>query len=739
MDSSDIRMDAAELAAENRRLDHVVSVISGEICREEELRDALKGDNILLNRLMWDDTPKAITDFDDAAAMPMYLSEVQQIAYRRERNARRLDFLNRIIDAPWFARISFREEGESEPEQFYIGVGNVNDPDGEVLVIDWRADISSLYYDGEIGPASYTTRGFEITGELTARRQYKIADRRIRFMFDSSVAIEDALLMDLLQQNASAHMKNVVSTIQREQNTVIKCAPRGVLSVSGPAGSGKTSIAMHRIAYLMYRERARFNSGSVIILSPNNIFNDYISDVLPSLGEDPVPSRVFLDCLPELPLPEEVRLQSGVSFMNLAVSGISRERGISVAIKSSPSFADAIEAFISDDRIGRRRFRDITDGDEVIFSAEDMRGYYYTGYSGMTPQMRMNRIRNAGITAITEWAERESRRLFLEETGSNTVLGDGSEVMQRCRAAVRGRVQEHITELHRITVFNTFAMYSYLLRHLPVFIGKDRYGAGGMSDASKVFFDSVEQGVMPYEDTCAYALMCLMLGVIEPDREKFHVVIDEAQDYSFLQFRLLRLLYPDASFTCLGDPNQRVNPYTGDDNMGTIPEAFRGVGTTCLRLARGFRSTTEIAEYCAGILGGPAADNVVRHGRQVEESVTGSRDELIARIRDILRDIPAGSGTAVICRNGDEARSCGDMLRSKGIDCVSVLSDKGLDGVLERGGVSVMPVFMSKGLEFDNVIIENAGDYGQDRADRQLLYTACSRALHRLYVNTVSR
>ncbi len=730
-------LDPGELAVENSRLSHVIGVISRKLYEQEHLSEILRDDNVKLNQLMWDDTAKAIYDFDDVAAMPLYLTDMQQMAYRRERNARTIDFLNRIIDSPWFARISFLEDGETNGDDYYIGIGNLNDDKGNILVIDWRADISSLYYDSDIGPASYETRGHRITGRLTGKRQYKISDRQIRFMFDSDVAIQDQLLIELLENNTSPHMKNIVSTIQREQNSVIKSAPGGVLVVSGPAGSGKTSVAMHRIAYLMYLERKTFNANSIIILSPNNIFNDYISDVLPSLGEDSVNSIVFAGIIPEtLPMPEEIKPQTGISYMDNAAGNISKARANSIFVKSSPEFTDAMEKFLCPESVGHNRFRDIVEGDTVIFSAKDMEEFFYSSYPGLTIQMRMNRIHNAGYAAIMSWAEKESQRLFEIETGKTAILGDGSEIMSRCRAMVRDKVTQHLGELYSITTLNLYNIYRAFLRRLAKGRIPTAMDANMLTDAYETYMDAAEAGVMQYEDYCAYALAGRILGIIEPNKDILHVVIDEAQDYSFLQFRLLRLMYPVASFTCLGDPNQRVNQYTGSDNLSAISGAFRGTQVTRINLNKSFRSTSEISKFCSDLLGETIGDNVDRHGQPVQMHQSASGAEFGDFVSEAIEHIDDGSTTAVLCKNTEQCSKCCDILKSRGIDSRIVLSDAAGTLGISPGTLTVMPVFMAKGLEFDNVIIYDSSSYGRDTAGGQLLYTACTRALHRLYVNS---
>lgn len=732
-------LDHQEFLVESDRLNEVINVISRKIYEQENLSELLRDDNVKLNQLMWDDTAKAIYDFDDVAAMPIYLSDMQQMAYRRERNARQLDFLNRIIDSPWFARISFLEDGETSTDDYYIGIGNLNDDDGNVLIVDWRADISSLYYDSDIGPAQYETRGYKIVGQLTRKRQYKIANGQIVFMFDSDVAIEDQLLIELLQQNTSSHMKNIVSTIQREQNSVIKSAPGGVLVVSGPAGSGKTSVAMHRIAYLMYKSRKSFNSNSILILSPNNIFNDYISDVLPSLGEDTVPTDVFSGIIPHnIPIPDGFKIEGSMSFMNTAASNISDERRHSIMVKSSREFTDTLERFLSLESIGYKRFKDLSVDGNIVFSARDMEEFYYSSYPGLNIQMRLNRIRNAGNAAILSWAEKETQRLFAMETESSTILGDGSEIMSRCRNMVRGHVNELMAQLNNITSLNVYAIYRTFLKRLANGRISSNLPTELLNDAWESYSEASSFNLIQYEDLCAYALACLILGIVDCDKNKLHVVIDEAQDYSYLQFRLLKWLYPSASFTCLGDPNQRVNAYTGEDNLSQIPHAFKDVSVTSVRLTKSFRSTSEISEYCSGILGGVSGENIVRHGDPVEFNKSATLQDFSKYINLIQGKIAPGSSTAILCKNIEQCNKCYDILLRNGIPCRKLLNDASAVAGIVPGEITIMPVFMAKGLEFDNVIIHNSKDYPQDMAGRQLFYTACTRALHRLYINTIN-
>lgn len=704
-----------ELNEETRHLSHVRQKIGEQIDLGTELLGKKKAELLEFRRYEWEELGHTKSALLDSQEEVTGLIDLQRQEYEYDRLTTTLARLGELYRSAYFARIDFKEDGTEEPEKIYIGRFSVIDGEnGDILVYDWRSPISSIFYDFEYGPAYYDCPDGKIEGELSLKRQYLIEGPKIVSMFDSSVAIRDKILQEILSKNSEEKMKTIVTTIQREQNFAIRDERSRVLVVSGNAGSGKTSIALHRISYLMYRHREQLNEKNVVIFSPNNVFSEYISDVLPSLGEKNAVEMTLEEMLDRIGHGR----QSFYDYMESLLNGeISPEHREIIRRKCSETFAAALEDFVKNLDGSSLGFRDVGDEDGAIITAEEIAGYFRQ-FKALSVTSRIKKIRSVFYARLLS-----QRKEGVEKLKQTLVEQKGSEYFLNARdLTLNARYQWHLRFKkleHAYNASNTFSAEKLYSMFLNSFFG---------GEAAAQFTKTAAEDRLYYEDTAPLAYLKLLLGEEKPDREIRLVVIDEAQDYSPVQFRLLGASFPSAGFTIVGDQSQTVNPLNPEDSLAALPRVFSGKKTGMLELHRSYRSTVEINRYACALLGRPCFDCIDRHGEEPLELIYGSDAEKAALICGRISEINKnGRLTAVITKSKDQAKSVYYAIKDK--LHASLVSGRG--GGYAKNTVLVMPSYLAKGLEFDNVIVD-AGEKGN--FDPHLLYVSCTRALHNLTV-----
>lgn len=590
--------------------------------------------------------------------------------------------LEKLLHSPYFGRFDFVRRGESGVQAVYVGVHHYRDEAArETLVFDWRAPISSMFYDFEPGPASYQAPGGEIEGRVALKRQFRIRNGRMEFMLETGVNIvDDVLQKELSRASSDEGMKNIVATIQRDQNAIIRDDDAHTLIIQGVAGSGKTSIALHRIAFLLYRFKDTLSSDDILIVSPNRVFADYIGNVLPELGEEQV-AEIGMEQLAAELLDHQYRFQGFFEQSSQLLEKDDQALRERIAAKASMEFLRRIDAYVDhleaesfaavEWRVGRRIVPD-------WFFDETWRKH-----RGVPLTERVNRVVNA-----TE-----------QQIGFHYHYDLQPEEHRALREAVRGMVR-------RMTLREAY-------RRLFDWLGAPELfrSAGGRLEYADVF-------------PLIYLKMRLE-GVNNPRKGIKHLLIDEMQDYTPVQYAVLGKLF-SCRKTVLGDATQAVNP-CGASTAEQIRDALQGA--TCVKLTRSYRSTWEIMQFALAISPNPELEAMKRHGAPPRVLVCKRPADMLARILEEIEDFRnSGHGSlALIAKTQKQAVKLHAALLRAGVG--ARLLDPGSTGF--SSGILVCTAHLAKGLEFDRVLVVDAAARNyRSELDRNLLYVACTRAMH---------
>ena len=617
-------------------------------------------------------------DYDNQQALLHQVNSNEEKAKLKRR-------FEKMLDSPFFGRVDFQFEGEDEAEPFYIGIGNFAERAGMTpLIYDWRAPVSGLFYDYDKGPASYEAPSGTIRGEIAAKWQYKIRNGRMVYGFESDVKIDDEILKQELGNSGDAQLKSIVRTIQKEQNEIIRNTKDRILVIQGAAGSGKTSIALHRIAYLLYHDRKNLRSSNILILSPNSVFADYISHILPELGEENIREMSF-DLFAYRELKDTAadcedrydHLERMMRFPDPAVD----ER---FHWKQSAEFVGEVEGFLAVEEDSLMEFRDI-----------EFRG------------MRLS--------------EEELIHLFYDKFYDTPILKRMDAVMEYfvdSYETLRGRdIEEEDRELLQKKfdrMYVTKDIYT-LYNRLMEFCGQEP-----LSDTP------FERRKIPYEDVFPMLYLKYRLTGDSAHKNIKRLVIDEMQDYSYLQYVILQRLF-GCRMTILGDRAQTLDKEQ-QDVLKFLPKIFgRGIRTVVMN--KSYRNTWEIASYAGKISGITDIELLERHGKEVEEKLFASEEEMLSAIEKNLNVGTEGFETAaVITMTEEEAFDISRLLQNRGLEVSYV--DRNSSAF--RKGLTVTTFYLAKGLEFDQVFAVRGQE--ENPLSAQAEYICATRALHELYV-----
>jgi DNA helicase-2/ATP-dependent DNA helicase PcrA len=674
-----------------------------------------------VRRLIWEDLQisSASTDiYDELAQHLIQLGEERGIAARKYY---RLRTLLTMQDSPYFGRFDFQAEGSSEQEMYYIGLGSlIERASGEPLVYDWRAPISALYYDYGLGSAAYEAPVGKVTGTVTRKRQYKISSGRLIYMLDTDVVIDDELLQRALSEHADEHLRSIVTTIQREQNQAIRYDKKPVLIVTGPAGSGKTSVAVHRIAYLLYKHRLDTTANDVIIFSPSNVFSEYIARVLPELGEENVLQTTF-QAFAEATLGGAYHCESLMDFQEQLASASGEEASALAArlvAKNSEEFLRRLEQVIQEYPAKEIQPQDVYFANKLIMPQQELRQLIAVEYSYLPLAARLAKVKQRVRALVRPYKKAKARAAYQALREADPLQGGHWEWARQALAPVRDEYKKTLTQLESWLRLDPVESY------LDLLTTAERQATETALKAGKIMFEDV-------------APILFLKGKLEgfPSQQRIrHVVIDEGQDYSALQLRIIYELFPKAHFTLLGDENQLLNPgLRGKHGLAAAGTIFPPSSVEYINLTKAYRSTQEIARFCLAILPDDerkGAVPMVRWGEKptVVQVDPSRRGEVVGRY---LRELEARqySSIAVICRSALQAAQAHRELEEFG---PSLITD---EHSRYRGGLVVIPYYLAKGLEFDAVILWDAQAAQFSQAHhRYQLYVACSRALHALYL-----
>lgn len=624
-------------------------------------------------------------DYDNQQALLHQVNANQEQLLLRSR-------FRKMLDSPFFGRVDFCYDGDDEPEIFYIGIGNFAERPGELpLIYDWRSPVSGLFYDFDRGPASYLAPGGEMTGEICSKWQYKIRDGKMIYGFESDVKIDDDILKAELGSNGEVQLKNIIRTIQKEQNAIIRNTKDRILVIQGAAGSGKTSVALHRIAYLLYHDRQNLKSSNILILSPNGVFSDYISHILPELGEENIQEMSF-------DLFAYRKLQDTAADCEDRCDQIEREMrdpkaAERFALKQSQAFVDQMEGFALELEDELMNFSDVS-YKSFVKSESEIITLFYDKFADIPLLSRMDAVAETFIDEI--------------ETLLNRDLPE----------------KERIPLIEKFRkMYETMDFYVLYNR----FLKKEGY--------QTLPRRPLEKRKLRYEDVYPVLYLKYRLSRQAERSNIKHLVIDEMQDYSRLQYLIIRRMF-SCKMTILGDRAQTMADQQ-QDVLQFLPGIF-GKDLRRIEMRKSYRNTVEIASYAANLIGVTDPELFERHGMPVlERDVTDLEAALREAVDTLFPEEKTYETAAVIVPDEKTAERAylilREILAEKDFDCEKRLSWLNRDSSSFKKGLTVTTFYLAKGLEFDQVFSIFPKDEKREMM-MQAQYIAATRALHELRV-----
>ena len=668
-----MKIEREEFERERNYLNKTVSLIRKKISKlGQELFD---DDSKVLEfkKLIWD----THTEMDPNEMRSMMAESDLQVSIMQSKG-NYLQRLFRIQNKPYFGSIRFKEEGSEEEDNIYIGITHVEDK-LDYYVHDWRSPICSMFYDYETGPASYKAPSGIIKGNIIKKRQYIIEDAELKHIFDNDLNISDSLLQEVLAEESSDKMKNIVNTIQEEQNKVIRNTEDKNLIVEGIAGSGKTSVALHRIAFLLYRI-PNLTSSNVVVFTPNKVFSEYISNVLPELGEDNTYDMTFYDLLCQN-INEYKDIENFTDFISRYYKS-NVDNYDMVKYKQSDEIIKDIDSYINN-LLSTIKFNNKLEYDNFIeIDTEELNNMLNYKYNRFPLFERIKEI-------------------------SKKIASNNYEGSTKNASSIEKKLKELLNiKLDLKDIFNNFYQSEY----------------------SK-YKDKVNDKYLYYEDACIFLYIKSLLVGFNTNHVIKEIVIDEAQDYNKLQYLIIKKTFKTSNYTILGDTNQTINPYYKYNSLEELTSIFDS--SKYITLTKTYRSTGKIIDYTNKILGlnhvtairnDKASDIIFRNNITKNDFLTD-----INNLKTISKSI------AIITKNDKEAEKVYNMLK----DDLDIMLIDGF-GHIKRDLV-VVPSYVAKGLEFDSVIIYTDTNNKYQEKDKYLFYVACTRAQHNLIIYNNSK
>lgn len=759
-----------EWGQEQGRVRMVLQVIDTDIKKLLAFEEHARAEVVEIRRDFWEDVSVNIDDAHEVAETYASIRQQAEVLSDRERGQRQaalqLRTLQRLHESPYFGRVDFLADGEMDIDQVYLGVSSLKDDQGNHLVYDWRAPIASLYYDSQPGEASFDAPIGTIHGRMTKKRQYVIRNGHLRALFDADVTIGDELLREVLGERSDGQMKSIVATIQREQNEIIRDEYSRLLVVVGAAGSGKTSTALQRVAYLLYRHRDSLEADNILLFSPNPIFKTFVSTVLPDLGEENMRQTTFQEYL-EHRLAANFSLEDPFAQLEYVLTA-RREAGYesrleAIRYKSSQEFIRVLDGYVECLQRDGMIFRPLRHRGAAIVSENEMQDVFYGYEASWSVQ---NRVRH-----LKEWLANEVKRRLMEERTQKWVddeidLLDKEDYAKAFRSLRRQKrfrqasfddfanerdyladmvIRRHVKKLRRriqnFRFIDVKAIYRALFTENWPNI-EFRHNGEVLANWDQICsqtIENVDRSHLPYEDMTPYLYLLERIEGFDTNLSIRHVFVDEAQDYSPFQFSFLKRLFPRSRLTVLGDANQAIYAHSSSTtDLFSLPALLNEQNARTMTLKTSYRSTRPIVLFAREIL--PSGGNIMpfeRDGDLPTVRVALDQDELIRDVAQTVQTLINSSHRqiAIITKTFKEAAAIHHAL-SPGTSMQLVDTET----AVMKSRVVVVPVYLAKGVEFDAVVVYNpsATTYFHHR-DRFLLYTACTRAMHSLHLSCNGR
>lgn len=620
-----------------------------------------------------------------------------------------------LYKSPYFGRISIQNE-QGESEHLYIGLSTFREPTtDDVLIFDWRAPISSLFYENKVGPSHYQIPDGEfIDVMIEGRRQYKVKYDELLQLFDADIYVGDEVLQGLLADTAKEKMKSIVATIQSDQNIVIRSSNKDNLIVLGPPGSGKTSVAMQRIAFLLYEYRQTMNARSILLISPSDLFNDYISNVLPELGEENVQHTTYYRLLKDLKL---TRYQCETNYENIErLQNADNEAREHYAYKGSHSYVKQLINYIEDTKTAGMPFYNLKMGDELIVSAKKLSQLFYEKFGGLDIDFRLKKMRTLLLSNIQTRKSKELTKRMKELRAVNAYIGTDKELEQQAHMELQKKYGKMETTIEQLGFVNLNKMYVHSLTY-----GNDNLFTQQLQAKTA---ESLKKRILFYEDLAPMMYLQAVVKGLYTNNTIKHIVIDEIQDYSYLQLLTIKAMHPKAHYTLLGDRNQMVHPQMKDSLAGPLSKHFKVV-----ELNKSYRSTNEITDFMSAILHNTTTLSLGVAGEKPQVIQT---NKLLTTIEQLVtQHFEPQDSFVILCKNKQACKQLYQELKPH-IPEIQLVTE---EQKVYMKGILIMPGYMAKGFEFTTVVLADADAHVyHEEMDAYLLYTIASRATRKLYL-----
>lgn len=660
-----------------------------------------------------------------------------------EAKEKRMNTLQTMMKSPYFARMDFKEEQEPT-ETLYLGIASLRDKKDNTIIIDWRAPIANLYYEGELGQAHYTANKEIFTVDLLLKRQFKIQNSQLISMVDTSEMINDEFLLDILDDTSSPQMKNIVSTIQKAQNKIIRDISNKYMIIEGIAGSGKTSALLQRIAFLLYHHRNWLDVDQVLLFSPNHLFSDYISMVLPSLGESEVPTQTFTNFLQKLVPNYTIKnaAQEEEQFLSGQNHPIQK-------LKNSLTVLDQIYPYITSITNFGPLFRDLKIKEQTYISKEQIRQWYKETNVKLPLYQRIQLLQTKLLKKIGGLQKDEAKKRWVKEQAAEKIdeiyennpnLDDSEEKEKQLNKQIKQNLVKKkfhplMRQVNNYRFINFAKQYIHFLKHLPEnILQKHNISAKDWEESIHTIRQQMKNREMLQEDALLYFSLLQNIYTANIEQKVRFIFIDEMQDFPPAQAALLKQLFPRASMTLSGDLNQKV--FGNETIVNSLDKLFNKEEVTRYQLTTSYRSTEEITAFANQFLSQEdQVQTTARNGKKPLIIDALDQKEAINWLENNLLDTTKQQvqwRTAIIGKTTQECSDLYALLSESAKKDIQLITS---ENEFMKRSVIIIPAYLAKGLEFDRVyawhVTEN---FAID--DQLIFYTIATRAMHELNIIT---
>lgn len=667
-------LSSEEMTKEKKHLDMTCKEIKKQLEELGEKIDVKQKEITEFKKVLWEDKGSI-----DSVEMTTGLMASEKEALFTLRRMERYKRLLKLEYSPYFGRIDFKEDGNNQISKVYIGITNV-EKDLDYYVHDWRSPIASMFYDYPVGPCMYEAPEGDIKGYMSLRRQYKIENKKLVHVFDSNINVVDDMLQEVLSSQSSDKMKNIANTIQKEQNEIIRNTKNKHLIVQGIAGSGKTSVALHRIAFLLYKIK-NLSSKNVLIFSPNNVFSEYISNVLPELGEENAMNTTFSDFANSY-IKEVMRVETFAEFIEKYYTKKEEDPNL-VRFKLSNKMISIIEEYVSEIENNIKFLKDIEAKFEII-DKEYLNYLLKERFNKLPLYERIEYIAEHLCNKTGMTGKKHIRHFIKEIKESLSIKPDYKKLYQ---------------DLYLSDAF------------IKVYGNKEKI--------------NINNKKISYEDALCFIYLKGLLNGFPYSNLTKQVIIDEAQDYNEMQFIILSKIFKKASFTVLGDVNQTINPYQKYDTLHVLTNILNE-NSKYLELNKTYRSSSEIIEYTNKVLDLKYVSAI----RKPNSVSVKFRDNNYDITKDINYLKETYKSVAIITKSKEESINLYEKLKDK-IKDISLLKETKNEF---NKNLVIVPSYLAKGLEFDSVISYTKESNRYTKEEKYLYYVALTRAQHELII-----